>query len=234
MGAARVKVGRKSPGFARFHAISARFEPWPWQPFWKACRARTWPRPRRNCRPAIARARLRRPSPPRFRRPPMRWRACPPPLRPARAVFARLGEVMPGFAPQSLLDVGAGTGAASWAAVTQWPDIAGLSPCWIAIRPCAALARRLVSIPVLWRMPKSWPATSARKSRKRRSGGGELCAGRIAARPGGLGSARSVAERPSGALALIEPGTPHGFARIRSRPRRADRGRRACRRALHP
>ena len=41
------------------------------------------------------------------------------------AVFARVAEVMPDFAPASLLDVGAGTGAASWAAVTQWPDIAG-------------------------------------------------------------------------------------------------------------
>src|SRR6185369_6252393 len=37
------------------------------------------------------------------------------------AVFARIAEVIPGFAPSSLLDVGAGTGAASWAAIGQWP-----------------------------------------------------------------------------------------------------------------
>src|ERR1043165_4944836 len=36
------------------------------------------------------------------------------------AVFARLTEAVPDFAPTSLLDVGAGTGAASWAAVTAW------------------------------------------------------------------------------------------------------------------
>jgi len=39
------------------------------------------------------------------------------------AAFARLTEVMPDFAPASLLDVGAGTGAASWAAITAWPGI---------------------------------------------------------------------------------------------------------------
>jgi ribosomal protein RSM22 (predicted rRNA methylase) len=38
------------------------------------------------------------------------------------AVFAALAEVIPDFSPGSLLDVGAGTGAASWAARAQWPD----------------------------------------------------------------------------------------------------------------
>ena len=72
----------------------------------------------------------------------MRWRACPPPLPPVRRVFARLDEVMPDFAPQSLLDVGAGTGAASWAAVTQWPQIASVT--MLDRNPAlAALARRL-------------------------------------------------------------------------------------------
>jgi ribosomal protein RSM22 (predicted rRNA methylase) len=43
------------------------------------------------------------------------------------AVFARLAEVMPDFTPQSLLDVGAGTGAASWAAMAAWPDITSVT-----------------------------------------------------------------------------------------------------------
>src|SRR4051812_23741505 len=43
------------------------------------------------------------------------------------AVLARVMEVAPDFAPASLLDVGAGTGAASWAAVTQWPGIASVT-----------------------------------------------------------------------------------------------------------
>src|SRR5436190_23446643 len=43
------------------------------------------------------------------------------------AVFARIAEVMPAFAPASLLDVGAGTGAASWAAIGQWPGLASIA-----------------------------------------------------------------------------------------------------------
>src|ERR1700744_1485407 len=42
-------------------------------------------------------------------------------------VFARLAEVMPDFAPASLLDVCAGTGAASWAAVTAWPGLQSIT-----------------------------------------------------------------------------------------------------------
>src|ERR1700722_645231 len=58
------------------------------------------------------------------------------------AVFAQFEDVMPGFAPASLLDVGAGTGAASWAAVTQWPDIASVT--MLDRNPALrALARRL-------------------------------------------------------------------------------------------
>ena len=43
------------------------------------------------------------------------------------AVFARLQGAMPEFTPATVLDVGAGTGAASWAAVTAWPQIASLT-----------------------------------------------------------------------------------------------------------
>src|SRR5271156_4097741 len=39
------------------------------------------------------------------------------------AVFSRIKEVMPDFAPSSLVDMGAGTGAASWAATTAWMSI---------------------------------------------------------------------------------------------------------------
>jgi len=41
-----------------------------------------------------------------------------------RAVIARVAEVVPDFAPSSLLDVGAGPGTASWAAMEAWPGIA--------------------------------------------------------------------------------------------------------------
>lgn len=129
------------------------------------------------------------------------------------AVFARLTEVMPAFAPQSLLDVGAGTGAASWAAAAQWPDIADVT--MLDRNPAlSALARRLAD-------------------------GGRLLKAEILA--GDLGAEKPeadlvvasylLAELPEeqsasvvrelwpcarGALVLVEPGTPDGFARVRA------------------
>ena len=130
------------------------------------------------------------------------------------AVFERFAAVLPGFAPASLLDVGAGTGAASWAAVTQWP---GLSDIVLLDRNPAlrVLARRLAD---------AGPLQSA-----------EILAGDIA----DIGDTKAdlvvasyvLAELPeekaatvaadfwmsaNSALALIEPGTPAGFARIRA------------------
>jgi ribosomal protein RSM22 (predicted rRNA methylase) len=46
-----------------------------------------------------------------------------------RAVLAALADVMPDFAPQSLLDVGAGPGVASWAAVSAWPTLSTVVQC---------------------------------------------------------------------------------------------------------
>ena len=128
------------------------------------------------------------------------------------AVFARLAEVMPDFAPASLLDVGAGTGAASWAAVMQWPGIAS-----IAMRDhnpaLRSLARKLADAGPL--------------------AGAEILSGDLGAdKPQAdlMVASYVLAELPvasaaatarhlwaSGAqvLALIEPGTPDGFARIR-------------------
>src|ERR1700761_3117908 len=59
----------------------------------------------------------------------------------AEAVFARVWEVMPDLAPASLLDIGAGSGAASWAAAENWP---GISVTMLDANPhLRALAARL-------------------------------------------------------------------------------------------
>ena len=128
------------------------------------------------------------------------------------AVFERLAEVMPGFAPASLLDVGAGTGAASWAALTAWPEIA--------------------SITMLDRNPAL--RELARKLADTGLPGAEFLSGDVGAEKpiADLVVASYVlAELPEekiavvaadlwksagSALALIEPGTPDGFARIRA------------------
>jgi ribosomal protein RSM22 (predicted rRNA methylase) len=129
------------------------------------------------------------------------------------AVFARLAAVTPNFRPQSLLDVGAGTGAASWAAMTAWPGIQTTT----MLEPNPALrslARRLaengplgcaeflsgnldVDKPQADLVVASYVLV-------------ELPEDRVASVAGDLWrSAKS-------ALALIEPGTPQGFARIRA------------------
>lgn len=128
------------------------------------------------------------------------------------AVFARLAEVVPDFAPSSLLDVGAGTGAASWAAIGQWP---GISVTMLDHNPALrALARKLAD---------DGPLAAAEilsgdlKIEKPQADLvvasyvlAELPADKAAA------VATDLWRSANTALALIEPGTPDGFARIRA------------------
>jgi ribosomal protein RSM22 (predicted rRNA methylase) len=129
------------------------------------------------------------------------------------AVFARLAEVMPGFALASLLDVGAGTGAASWAAVTEWPGLQAVT----MLEPNPALrdlARRLAEQGPLEKAefvsgnlevskPKADLVVASYVL-------AELPQEKAAAVAGDLWRSAGAA------LALIEPGTPQGFARIRA------------------
>lgn len=128
------------------------------------------------------------------------------------AVFARLADVMPGFAPSSLLDVGAGTGAASWAAVTAWPGIASVA--MLDRNPALrALARKLadaglpeteiLSGDIVAEKPEADLVVASYVL-------AELPEEKIAALAADLWKSAGTA------LALIEPGTPDGFARIRA------------------
>jgi len=128
------------------------------------------------------------------------------------AVFARLSEVMPDFAPASLLDVGAGTGAASWAAVTAWPGISSVT--MLDRNPALRdLARKLadaglpgneiLSGDVTVEKPKADLVVASYVL-------AEFPEDECAAIAAELWKSAEVA------LALIEPGTPDGFARIRT------------------
>jgi len=129
------------------------------------------------------------------------------------AVFARIAEVIPGFAPSSLLDVGAGTGAASWAAVGQWPAMTSVT--MLDHNPqLRALARKLADMGPL--------------------SGAEILSGDIGSdkpRCDVVVASYVLAELPEASasatarhlwagspqmLFLIEPGTPDGFARVRT------------------
>jgi ribosomal protein RSM22 (predicted rRNA methylase) len=129
------------------------------------------------------------------------------------AVFARIVEIMPGFAPSGLLDVGAGTGAASWAAVGQWPGLTSVA--MLDNNPALrTLARKLAD---------SGPLATA-----------EILSGDLGAEKpkadlvvasyvlaelpeaSASATARHLWADAPGMLVLIEPGTPDGFARIRA------------------
>ena len=129
------------------------------------------------------------------------------------AVFARLEEAMPGFAPQSVLDVGAGTGAASWAAVSAWPQIASVT--MLDRNPALrALARRLADTGSLMNAEILGGDLSAEKPKADLVVASyvlaELPQDQVAS------VARDLWQCADGALALVEPGTPDGFARIRA------------------
>ena len=129
------------------------------------------------------------------------------------AVFARIADVMPGFAPSSLLDVGAGTGAASWAAVGQWPDMTSVT--MLDHNPALrALARKLAE-----GGPLAGAEILSGDIGDDKPGSDVVVASYVLAElpeASASGAARHLWAAAAQMLVLIEPGTPDGFARIRS------------------
>ena len=134
-----------------------------------------------------------------------------------RQVFSRLQERCPAFIPQSILDLGSGPGTASWAAVDTWPrieavtqidrndsllqlgaaiaDLAGREvlrnarriPEDIVQEPASGLSAELVII--------SYTLAELRRD--------EIS-----------NLLQSLWPRCMGALVVVEPGTPSGYARV--------------------
>ncbi|HMQ35400.1 MAG TPA: small ribosomal subunit Rsm22 family protein [Chloroflexaceae bacterium] len=138
------------------------------------------------------------------------------------ATFAALGALaaaLPGFAPRSLLDAGAGTGAALWAAQATWPGLETAElvegsqamlelGSRLAARGGGAVARARwaradLTSPAPWGGGPRDLVTAAYVL-------GELPEG---ARPALVDRLWSAA---AGALLLVEPGTPRGWATIRA------------------
>lgn len=129
------------------------------------------------------------------------------------AVFARIAEVMPGFAPSSLLDVGAGTGAASWAAIGQWPEIHSVT--MLDHNPALrTLARKLADAGPLAAAEILSGDIGDNKPRS-----DVVVASYVLAElpeASASATARHLWAAAAQMLVLIEPGTPDGFARIRA------------------
>jgi ribosomal protein RSM22 (predicted rRNA methylase) len=127
------------------------------------------------------------------------------------AVFGRLKEMMPDFVPASLLDVGAGTGAASWAAAMAWPEISAIT--LLDRNPALRdLARQLAQAG----LPQTEILSGDVFAPKPKA---DLVVASYVLAELAEKEAAAVAVdlwRSAGsALALVEPGTPDGFARIR-------------------
>jgi ribosomal protein RSM22 (predicted rRNA methylase) len=130
-------------------------------------------------------------------------------------VFAEAARQAPGFAPSRLLDAGAGTGAASWAATQVWPGLAQIS--WLDANPLfMALAAQLAA-----EAPGALRAADARRADL--TGDGPWPKADLVVTSYAL--AEIVADKQNaviaelwssceGLLALVEPGTPAGYARI--------------------
>jgi ribosomal protein RSM22 (predicted rRNA methylase) len=129
------------------------------------------------------------------------------------AVFARLAEVMPDFTPASLLDVGAGTGAASWAAITAWPSIGAIT--MLDRNPALRdLARKLADAGPMPDLEILSGDVTAEKPNA-----DLLVASYVLAelpKNKAADIAMDLWQSAGVALVLIEPGTPDGFARIRA------------------
>lgn len=130
------------------------------------------------------------------------------------AVFAEARRMAPAFSPERLLDAGSGPGTASWAALQAWPHIGAVT--WLdASAPFLDLARRLSA--------DAPPALREAEARR-----GDLTAASYPAADLVLASyalAEIAPERQAavvgalwtacqGLLAIVEPGTPAGHARL--------------------
>ena len=132
----------------------------------------------------------------------------------ARA-FDEAAQIVPDFAPNSLLDAGAGPGGAAWAALETWPGLETAT--WLdASPPFLALAGRLAA-------GGPAPLRTADAQRADLTSGGpwpraELVTASYAlaeiAPERQAGVVQSLWDACDGVLALIEPGTPAGYGRI--------------------
>ena len=135
----------------------------------------------------------------------------------AAAVFATLREAAPDFTPQSLVDIGAGPGTASWAAVETWPALAHVTmtdsnAAFRVIAKALAVGSDHAAL-----MSATFIAGDVQASASPRA---ELVAASFVLAEISQANLRHVIAQlwaaASEVLVLIEPGTPAGFARIRA------------------
>ena len=131
-------------------------------------------------------------------------------------VFSQVAAIAEGFTPRSILDVGAGPGTATWAALQRWPEIAKVTMIEADAR-FVGLAGELAAaseIPVL-AAANIIKAKLSDTTTKAEMIIAAYVFAELEERAAGEAALKLWAQAEH-MLVVIEPGTPRGFARIRN------------------
>jgi ribosomal protein RSM22 (predicted rRNA methylase) len=132
-------------------------------------------------------------------------------------VFTVAASLLPTFAPASLLDLGAGTGAAAWAATAIWPGINKIT-LLENDEKMIGLGRRLHAADPRPGNPANWQWQQSDFTRANFESHDLVTASYALGeleRESAISIAHSAWQATSGILVIIEPGTMSGFALMR-------------------
>jgi ribosomal protein RSM22 (predicted rRNA methylase) len=131
-------------------------------------------------------------------------------------VLARVAAIAEGFSPRSILDVGAGPGTASWAALAQWVDISQVT----MVEADARFVALAEAVAKLSGLPALQQAAIQKKKMTDAAAQSDIVIAayvfaELEERAAGEAALKLWAQC-NGVLVIVEPGTPRGFARIRN------------------
>jgi ribosomal protein RSM22 (predicted rRNA methylase) len=121
----------------------------------------------------------------------------------AAFVFAHVAARRPAWQPRSLLDVGAGPGVATWAALERWPSLADST--LVEVEPEMLAVGRTLLPEARWVEGEAASAGDPADL---------VLASYVLGELGDPTAAAQLWERTGDLLVLVEPGTPAGYGRV--------------------
>ncbi len=131
-----------------------------------------------------------------------------------RKVLGEVARLHPVFAPTSMLDIGAGPGTASWAALAEWPELLSVT----MVEADARFVELAVMLAKSSALKALALATITRAKMSEATGKADLVIAayvfaELVEKDAGE-AALKLWTQTENTLVIIEPGTPRGFARI--------------------